>query len=258
MTRPYSLLTQAELSKQFILLKRYPIDTVSRFTATYLFFVLLFYAGNTIAPQALSSNLESLIVGYFLFTIASGAYSSLASNLTSEAEWGTLEQLYVSPFGFSRIAAVKILGLLLITLLLSGVVLFLMLLTTGEQLLLDWLTVVPLVLLTVGPIVGIGLFFGGLALLYKRISSAFSIVQFLFPVLIVAPVEEYPVLELFPLTTGHGMLLESMRIGTRFWQFEPLSIAILLAKAGVYIGLGYLSFHLFARRARKLGVMGHY
>jgi ABC-2 type transport system permease protein len=77
-----------------------------------------------------------------------------------------------------------------------------MMLVSGRWLNLDPLTVVPLVMLAVAPIVGLGFLMGGLALLYKRVENLFGIITFGFVGLITAPVEQFELLKLLPLAQG--------------------------------------------------------
>ena len=97
--------------------------------------------------------------------MATVAYSDLSWELIREAQWGTLEQLYMSPLGFRRVVFLKTTVNVLVAFAFGALLLGAMLLTTGTSLALDPLTVVPLGLLTLGPAVGVGYVLGGLALL---------------------------------------------------------------------------------------------
>jgi ABC-2 type transport system permease protein len=94
------LLFMAILKRDVLLLVRYPVDTATRLFFTLIFFFLMFVGGKLVAGQAISKSLEGLIVGYFLWTMATAAYMGIAKNVQDEASWGTLEQLYMSPHGF--------------------------------------------------------------------------------------------------------------------------------------------------------------
>ncbi|SFL09973.1 ABC-2 type transport system permease protein [Halogranum rubrum] len=253
-----TVLVSAIARKQLILLTRYPLNTASQLVGLYIFFALLFFGGQAIGGPAIGESLSGLIVGFFLFTMSVTAYAGLSWALTREAQWGTLEQLYMSPYGFGRVMAVTVGVNLLVSLAYGGFILASMLLTTGRTLTVDPLTIVPLVVLTLGSAIGVGFVFGGLALVYKRIENIFQLVQFGFILLIAAPVDAYPFLRVFPLAQGGNLLQRAMRDGVHLWEFAPTELFVLVATAVGYTVLGYLFFQRSSDKARRDGVLGHY
>ncbi|WP_233265221.1 ABC transporter permease [Halomarina oriensis] len=244
--------------KKLLLLRRYPLNTVSQLVGVYLFFAVLFFGGQALAPTALSDSLSGIIVGYMLWSMAIGAYAGLSWALMREAQWGTLEQLYMSPYGFGTVIVVKTVVSVLEAFLFGVVILASMLLTTGTTLSLDPVTVVPLVVLTLAPAVGIGFVFGGLALVYKRIESIFQLVQFVLIGLIAAPVSAAPALRYLPMTQGSALLQRAMGEGVRLWEFPAADLAVLVGTGVGYLLVGYLVFSKMSRVARARGVLGHY
>jgi ABC-2 type transport system permease protein len=204
-----------------------------------------------------------LIVGYFVWTISIKAYQETASDITKEAQWGTLEQLHLTPYGIGRVVLFTSFANVLITLLMGGVVLGAMIVTSmivgaGVTLRIDLVTIFPIAVLTVFPVIGIGLFFGGLALLYKRVGQAASLMQLVFIVFLAVPVDGHPLSKFLPLSMGTAMLNETIVEGTALWQFPAADLAVLAGTTALYLGGGYLVFHLLQQRARKKGVLGHY
>lgn len=197
-------------------------------------------------------------MGWFLWTMSLIADFSLSQNITEEAQWGTLEQLYMSPFGFGAVMAAMVAANLLESPLWGGTILALMLLTTGQDLAVDLLTVVPVSVLSLMSVVGIGFVFAGLALLYKRIGNVQQLMQFVLIGLIAAPVAGLSPLRFLPLVQGSAMLQEAMRHGTVLLAFPTADLVILAGTAVGYSLAGYGFFVLAANRARKKGVMGHY
>ncbi|MFB6197180.1 MAG: ABC transporter permease [Halobacteriaceae archaeon] len=254
----YGRLFSATLRKKFILLIRYPVNTFSRFGTIFLVFAVLFYGGRAVAPTAINDTLSGIIVGYLLWSVSIVAYSGLSWNVTREAQWGTLEQLFMSPFGFGPVMAVQTVVNLVETLLWGAVTLLFMMAITGRWLTVDPLTVLPIGLLAIAPAVGIGFAFGGLAIRFKRIENAFQLVQFVFIGLIAAPVDKYPILKWLPLAQGSQLLQAAMRGGVSLLELPTDELAVLVVTACLYLGLGYIVFHRCQRWARKAGVMGHY
>lgn len=254
----WARLFRAVLHKRAILLVRYPIDTVGSFAGVYLFFVLIFYGGRAVAGPQLDDSLGGLIVGYFLATMGITAYQELANTISNEAQWGTLEQLYMSPLGFGAVMLAESVVHVLVSFFWGAIILALMLLTTGRTLAFDLPTLLPLVTLATLSALGFGFVFAGAAVLYKRISNAFSAMTFVLLAFTAAPVGQYPLLKLLPLAQGSYLLRRAMEDGVGLWSFPPAELAILAGVAVGYLLVGYAVFVLGTRRARRKGVMGHY
>lgn len=253
------------LRMNFLLMIRYRVDFVAQIVGMYLFFVVIFYGGQAAVENvadagigALGSTLDALIVGWFLWTMAQAAYFSLAGEVTQESRWGTLEQLYMSPHGFGTIMLTKVCVNVILSLAMGAVMLALILLTTGRTLSLDILTIVPIAVLSLCSVLGLGFVFGGLTLIYKKITSVGQLMQFVILGLVAAPVAEFSALSVLPLVQGSAMLQAAMRDGVRLWEFSPLELGLLAGTAVVYFLIGYVVFQLCSHVARDRGVMGHY
>lgn len=261
----FPMLLWTMLRMNFLLMIRYKLNFVVQLIGMYVFFVLIFYGGQQAVQTAnagglsvLGSTLDAIIVGWFLWTMAQNSYSSLSGVITQESRWGTLEQLYMSPHGFGRLMASKVGVNLVLSLLTGALMLAMMILTSGRMLRLDVLTVLPVVILALLSVIGLGFIFGGLALIYKKISSVSSLMQIALIPLIAAPTTDIFALRFLPLVQGSAMLQSAMRDGTRLWEFAPLDLVLLFGTAMAYFGVGYVVFLVCSHVARKRGVMGHY
>lgn len=244
--------------KQLTLLVRYPLNTLSRFLTMVIFFLVIFFGGRSVAGPALTDSLEGLIVGFFLFTLAMTAYSGLAWDVTREAQWGTLERLFMSPYGFGTVMAVKALVNVCLSFLWGFALLVVMMGVSGRWVTVDPLTVVPLALVTLGSVVGIGFCFAGLALVYKRLENLFPLVQFGFVPLIAAPVGSVEWLKLLPVAHGSYLTRLAMAEGQALWTFPLSELGVLVATTAAYLALGYYCFHRASITARRRGLLGHY
>lgn len=261
----YLILLWTMLRMNFLLMIRYKVNFAVQLVGMYLFFALIFFGGQEAVRStggggmsSLGSTLDSVIVGWFLWTMAQNAYSSLSGVVTQESRWGTLEQLYMSPHGFGRIMSTKIIVNLVLSLIMGSIMLALMLLTSGRTLAIDLITVFPIVVLTLMSIIGIGFVIGGLTLIYKKLSSVSSLMQIVLIGLIAAPAAEIFMLRFLPLVHGSWMLQAAMRDGVKIWEFDPINLGILVGTGVVYTVIGYLVFRICSQIARKRGVMGHY
>lgn len=252
-------LTRAVFAKQVILLKRYWINTATMLVTSYVFFAMIFYGGQAAAGPAIEDSLDGIVVGFFLFTASLAAFFGTAQDVQREAQWGTLEQLFMSPHGIGRVMAIKSVWNVLWSVTVAVVLLLVMLATTDRGLSVEPTTVAIVTVLATCTVLGVGFLFAGLSLLYKRIENVQQLMQFGFIGLIVAPAAGTPrLVGLLPLSQGSAMLHATMTDGTVLWQFPAADLGLLLGTGVAYPLLGYLAFRLCVRRARRLGVMGHY
>jgi ABC-2 type transport system permease protein len=244
--------------KKFTLLVRYPLNTATRFLTLVALFGVIFWGGGAVAGPTLSDSLGGIIVGLFIWTLAIVAFSGLSWNVTREAQWGTLERLFISPHGFGVVMTTKMVVNVLFSFLWGFSLLVVMMALSGEWLALDPLTVLPLGVLTLASIGGVGFLFAGLALLYKRIENVFQLVQWGFVGLIAAPAGTYPLLKLLPISQGSYLLRRAMDDGVRLWEFAPAELGLLVVTGAGYFVLGYYFFLRAQSRARRKGLMGQY
>jgi len=254
----YWHLTKAVLYREFVLFVRYPANAIGGVVISLFFFGLLFYGGRMIAGQALTDSLEGIIVGYFLWTLSVGAYSSISNDIGSEVQWGTLERHVTSPFGFAPVALLKGVAKIVRTFLTSAVILAAMLVVSGTTLQLNVLTVLVVAVLSITSVLGLGFAAGGVTVLYKQVGNWLNLLQFGFVVLISAPALGLGWTQVLPLAHGSAMLQRAMVDGVRLWEFPLGDLALLIAVAVGYLVAGYLVFQSATRRARKLGVLGDY
>jgi len=254
----YRHLAAAVLYREYLIFVRYPANAVGGIVVSLFFFGLLFYGGRMLAGRALTDSIEGIIVGYFLWTLSVGAYSAISNDIGSEVQWGTLERHVTTPFGFAPVAFLKGVAKVVRTFLTSAVVLAAMLLITGTTLELNVLTVVPVAVLSIASVLGLGFAAGGITVLYKRVGNWLNLLQFGFVVLISAPAFDLGWTKFLPLAQGSALLQRAMIDGTRLWEFPAADLAVLVGVAVGYVALGYLVFEYATRRARRLGVLGDY
>jgi ABC-2 type transport system permease protein len=254
----YAHLARAVLYREYLVFVRYPANAVGGIVVALFFFGVLFYGGRMIAGRALTDSIEGLVVGYFLWTLAVGAYAAISNDIGSEVQWGTLERHVTTPFGFAPVVLLKGVAKLVRTFLTSGIVLAVMLALTGTTLHLDVLTVGVVAALAVTSVLGVGLAAGGVAVLYKRIGNWLNLLQFGFVLLVSAPAFDLWWLRLLPLAHGSALLQRAMVDGTRLWAFPLTDLALLVGVAAAYLGLGFAVFRYTTGRARRLGVLGDY
>ncbi|MFB6255313.1 MAG: ABC transporter permease, partial [Haloplanus sp.] len=173
----YTHLARAVLYREYLVFVRYPANAIGGIVVALFFFGVLFYGGRMLAGRALTDSIEGLVVGYFLWTLAVGAYAAISNDIGSEVQWGTLERHVTTPFGFAPVILLKGVAKLVRTFLTSGIILAVMLVITGTTLRLNALTVVVVSALAVTSVLGVGFAAGGVAVLYKRIGNWLNLLQ---------------------------------------------------------------------------------
>lgn len=256
--RELLVLARAVAYKSVVLRLRYAFDTATSLLTVYAFFAVLFFGGRAVAPGVIADTLPGIIVGFFLLLMATVAYADLSWELIREAQWGTIEQLFMSPLGFGRVVLLKTGVNVLVGFAYGTVLLVLMMATTGEWLALDPLTVVPVGLLSLGSAVGVGFGLGGLGLVFKRVESTFQIVQLAFVAFVAAPVDRVPLLKLLPLSLGSALLRTAMGEGVGLLGLPRADLALLVVKCVAYVAAGYAAFGYAGRVARRRGTLGQY
>lgn len=254
------LLCKASFKKEIIFFKRYLFNSLGRFLTLYLYFLLMFagYKGLTGSSAKYGGVLEGLVVGYTLWILTTSVYEEVAYTILTEAREGTLEQLYMSIHGFGWVMGMKMLAKIIIEIFFVSVVLFVLMLTTNKYLNLDVISLAIIIFFTLLSVLGIGFIFGGLALIFKQISSYLQIVTFGFIGLIAAPVSQIPNIEYLPTTWGSSLIYDVMVSGKSIMEFTFNEVGLLAAVGFVYLFLGYGIYKLCERIAMNKGLLGHY
>lgn len=252
-------LWQAVIRKRILLLLRYWFNTAAHMTAMYIVFLVLFFGGKSVGGANFDQSLGGLIVGYFVWILCTNAYQTLIVDIRDEAQWGTLEQMFMSPFQFSHVMIAKMVSGLIVSFLWGTIFLLLMMVTTGRWVNLDLVSILPVILVMLLPVLGIGMAMGGLTLLYKRMANTFGIVQFLMVGLISAPsFSDHFAIKLLPIAHGTQLLHQIMNYGVPLLSFGTAELLFFFSKNTLYFLVGFYLFRLLQKRARKIGVLGHY
>lgn len=99
----YRALLRVTVEKRFNLFRRYLFDSVFGIVSLFITFALALFGGQQIAPTVIDGSKSGLVVGFFVWTMAAAAYNDISQQVETEAEWGTLEQITMSPFGIGTV-----------------------------------------------------------------------------------------------------------------------------------------------------------
>ena len=256
-----SVLLAAEFRRTLRLAQAYWLEYVSDFVLYFAGFLLLMVIFNAAAPDYGSQGILSSLAGYITWKVCATSFLNVARIADEEARTGTLEQIFLSG-GALQIFLARSLGIFLnqaLRGLLLGLALgaFLGVLTPPSLLSL------AIFLLTFLGALGLGLGMAGLVLVYKRLGGFLSLVWqmlvFFSGALAPLPGVLGTFSRVLPLSWGIAALrtaLVSSATLNDLWQNGLLPG--LLLNTLLYLALGVAFFTWGERRARRLGVLGHY
>ena len=251
----------AEFKRVWIQFKRYPAESFGLLFVIISVFYGLFLSTRYIAGPGLQlgNRLDSVIVGYILWTLFTFILVDVAGNLQYESQTGTLEQLFLSSYSTPRVLFSRALASLLIQLLLNGFALLVIMILTGRFLSFPIALILPLMAMIFGAY-GFSFMLGGLTLIFKRAQQILAFVQFSFLFLLTLPTEEWQGANqwlgyLIPMSPGAGLLRDLMARQTGL-DWPRLAVAFL--NGGIYFGLGILIFRMAERQTKRRGQLGGY
>lgn len=247
------------IRKYLIEMLRYFPNTLSSIVTFYAIFLMFFLGIRFLgAPEDVDSSSQYLIANMVLWFLSIGAMQSIGWEIMTEANKGTLEQLYMSPVAPWKIFFARLLGSTLSSVLMIVVVLILCMLTAQQWLTFDIVTLLFVFIPTIISMVGIGFIMAALAIVFKQIQAFLQIVQFAFLALVSIPVTVSPWLELVPVMRGTTMLRQAMIEGRGWLEFPWWAWGLLLANAALSFALGLYVYTRAEERSMTRGLLGQY
>ncbi len=251
----------AEFRRSWIQLIRYPLEAIGGVVITTSIFYGLFLSARYMAGSSLQfgDRLDAIVVGYVLWDLVLFIMSDIAGGLQYEAQTGTLEQLFLSPFGAPVIFLMRALASLTLHLVLILSILLIIMALTGSHLVFPPTLFLPLITVLLGAY-GLAFTMVSLALLLKRVQQLLAIVQFALLFLMATPTETWPsslqlVRWLLPMTGGAGLLRDLMARGEAL-NLTGLTFAFLNGIS--YFTLGLLIFRRAESEAKRRGMLSGY
>lgn len=262
-----ALALKMEIKLSFVKMVRYPMQTLTSVLVLYLIFIGMFYGSRFLAgvgavfPADSSRTASDAIAVYLLWFLSLFAIDSMSQNIAEEAQTGTLEQLYLSRWSFSLMLFLRFAAALLSSLVMLVPVLVLMVISMGTSIGLQVGKALPVILLTVVGLGGMGYLLGAVTLIFKRIGNAMTLVQFGLLFLCLPPVEQLPwflryVALALPLTQGVKLLRSMMLISSA--HVVLTGVYVLALTSVIYFIVGLIVFHWAEATARDKGLLGHY
>ena len=250
-----------EFKRTWIQTRRYPTEVIGGVVILTTVFYGIFFSTQYMAEPASATGerLDSLVVGYVMWTLVLYIVNDIANNLQLEAQTGTLEQVFLSPFGASRVFLARAVASLTLRLLLILVVLGLIIWITGSELAFPVLLLLPLATLILSAY-GLAFFVGSFALVFKRVQQLLGLFQFVLLFLLATPTEDWTgvartVANILPILPSMELL---RGLTARGEALDWTGWAIALANGVVYFTLGSIAFRWSERKAKQQGTLGGY
>lgn len=188
-----------EVLREFITTRRYFLEAISGLVMVYILFMGFFFAGQGFTThetlQSLNrTDLAHRTVGVILWLFALNSVGHFSNAIRDESHIGVMEQIALSPSGLVVDMCGRATGKTVIDSAMIGMVLVTIVVTTRISLSFPVLPVGFVFILTLIGLYGLGFFFGGLALIYKRLGSITIVVRFAFLILTgaITPIENFP------------------------------------------------------------------
>ncbi len=249
-------LMAAEGKMLYWTLRRYLFNTLMGFGVMFLIFMGMFWGIKTIGGTGVTGDsLDSMLVGYVLWVSAMLALQNTGTEITSESQRGTLEQLYLSPMGADKIFFVKAVMNMVFNFIFITAMLYISMAATGRWMNINLLYLYAMVLLSTLSLVGISFMMGGIGLIHKRIGSVNGILSFGLIGLMFLPTFPITPYAFLPFVAGAATVRNGIVRGHVYPVWWYLFIA---GNSLLYLVLGLMIFSKMEKKARRLNKMGQY
>ncbi len=258
----------AEVFREFIYFKRYIFERISSITMLIFIFLGFIYSsahfvnGEVVIDKF---SVSQKLIGFTIWFFALDAVGHLSSALREDLHIGILEQIALTPYSLIFNMLGRSVARFIITFI-NGVVILIIFNIIFELNISVPLSALPFLILTYLGLYGLGLFFAGLTLIFKRLGPITTITRFLLLIFTgaVIPLHYFPETiqhsaALLPMTEGlnliRGLILGSADL---YNTISSKSMAYLIINTSVYFSIGVITFIFLEKRARRLGTLGSY
>lgn len=175
----YLLLLESEIKKMLCVALRYKFNTIF---SIFFWAILMSLISYSIAMK--NPNMVFMFASSFMiWLIVNNTFIAVVDSIISESTQGTLEQLYINSSSFYGILLIKGFSSALLSIMQTVVSIVLGIIFIRQLdfvFLLQWLTIIPVILLSIFSLIGAGIACASLSLKYKNISSFYSLVSSIF------------------------------------------------------------------------------
>ncbi len=138
------------------------------------------------------------------------------------------------------------------------VLLYVSMATAGEWLHVKPGAILPILLLTIGSLIGASFIIAGMAIIFKQIQAFLQILQFIIAGLTFVPLSAAPYMVAAPIVKGVDMTRHIMIHDYALADFSTGDYAWLIGNTVVYGVIGIFIYIACEKYAMKKGLLGHY
>lgn len=249
-------LIAAEAKMVLWTMKRYLFNTLAGVGMMFLIFMGMFWGIKTVGGAGVTSeSLDGMLVGYILWTSAMFSMQNTGTEIVSESQRGTLEQLYLSPLGAHRILFFRAFMNMVFNFLFITVLLYLSMAATGRWIRVNLFYLYGMVILSTLSLIGISFMLGGLGLIHKRIQTVGGILSFGLIGLMLLPTYPLTPYAFFPFIAGAAVARNTIVSGESYPLWWYLFIC---GNSFFYLAAGLGIFRILEKKAMKLNKMSQY
>lgn len=251
----------AEFRRKWIIFRRYPIEAIAGIIIYASVFYGLFLSASYIAGPSfqLGDRLDSIVVGYVLWTFTTFIIFEIAIELQQEAQTGTLEQVFLARYSANQVFLTRSLANLSFQMIQMLGILFIIIILTQSRLKFPPTLILAFVTVLLGAY-GIAFILGSLALLFKRIQQIIPLFQFPLLFLLTTPTETWTgtgklLAQILPMAPGAGLLRDLMARGE---SLNLTNLAIAFLNGITYFAIGLLLFRIAEYQTKRRGMLSGY
>lgn len=259
----FSLILYNETRKRLLIIWDYKSNVVSQ-----IFMMILIFVGASFlvgGGQFHPDQLSSMLLGYTVWYYARIVILSISSEMLSEAQIGTLEQIYMSPAHPAWILLARMFVLLATSTVIVVLPTILIATPLGIRLPFRWEGLVIFGITLIG-LFGFALALAGAALVFKQIDTLADLVQnvFLFMSGSLLPISHFPggliiVAQALPITQGILVLRNVVIQGQSLIStVSDGSLLWLMLNSFIYLCIGCFTYVVCERYAKQKGSLGQY
>lgn len=257
------LTTFNETRKGLIIFWDYKFSMIAQLFGIFFILIgIMFFVGQ---GSITKEQVASTVIGFIVTFYAMETVSNMSWALMTEAQAGTLEQMYMSPASPQLIILGRSFASLLTATVEMGIVVIVTMLLFQVSLPFT-LDIIPILLITIIGLLGFGYFVGGLTLIFKQVGPIANILQ---NFLLIGngtflPVSMMPawlgaISLAFPSTYGIVLMRRIMLDGESLMMLvNDGSLMWLGAQSVFYFFLGWGIYQVCENIARKQGSLGQY
>ena len=259
------MLISAEFRKQARLARAYwPNIAANQLLYIFIFFLLSGLANVLTGGQFDRQSQLAFLIGYLVWRVGTGAMEEMVLSIASDAQWGTLEQVWSSGASLPVLLLARTINYVIFFTLRAIVIAAIIFPFLRYEIPFAPAALLVYALTLIGT-VGIAYLLIGLHLIYKNVHFLANFFAFLLFFLtgVLTPLDNVPTLyaisRLLPLSAGVDMLRSMLVDGQSLVMvLNSADFWMLLLISAIYLGIGLATLRYARKRSLQAGSLAHY